>query len=132
MNETRRPTLIVSVRRALRLMEAVASHPGGAPAKQLARQADLPLATAYHLLRTLVHDGYVVRTADGLYSQGRPIPGVGGGGHHSAVLLQAAARMRFGPVEIYNSAVKGYLGEVLRRAGGRDPVYVRSELIARF
>lgn len=62
--------MIVSVRRALRLMETVASHPGGAPAKQLARQADLPLATAYHLLRTLVHEGYVVRTADGLYVLG--------------------------------------------------------------
>ena len=70
MNDTRRPTLIASVRRALRLMEVVASHPAGAPAKQLARQADLPLATAYHLLRTLVHDGYVVRTADGLYLLG--------------------------------------------------------------
>ncbi len=62
--------MIVSVRRALRLMEVVASHPGGAPAKQLARQADLPLATAYHLLRTLLHEGYVVRTADGLYLLG--------------------------------------------------------------
>lgn len=70
MDEVRRPTLIVSVRRALRLMEAVASHPGGAPAKRLARQADLPLATAYHLLRTLAHEGYVVRTTDGLYLLG--------------------------------------------------------------
>ena len=40
-------------------MEAVGAHEGGAPAKQLAREAGLPLATAYHLLRTLVHDGYV-------------------------------------------------------------------------
>ncbi|WP_345437017.1 IclR family transcriptional regulator [Actinoallomurus vinaceus] len=70
MNETRRPTLIVSVQRALHLLEAVASHPGGAPAKQLARQAGLPLATTYHLLRTLVHEGYVVRTSDGSYLLG--------------------------------------------------------------
>ena len=70
MDEIRRPTLIVSVQRALHLMEAVASHPGGAPAKQLARQTGLPLATAYHLLRTLVHEGYIVRTADGAYLLG--------------------------------------------------------------
>jgi DNA-binding IclR family transcriptional regulator len=70
MEETRRPTLIVSVQRALHLMEAVASHPGGAPAKQLARQVGLPLATTYHLLRTLVHEGYVLRTADGAYLLG--------------------------------------------------------------
>ncbi|MCO5993075.1 IclR family transcriptional regulator [Actinoallomurus rhizosphaericola] len=70
MKETRRPTLIVSVQRALHLMEAVASHPGGAPAKQLARQAGLPLATTYHLLRTLVFEGYLVRTAEGAYLLG--------------------------------------------------------------
>ena len=37
----------------------------GAPAKQLARETGLPLATAYHLLRTLVHDGYLRKLADG-------------------------------------------------------------------
>ncbi|MGW8950542.1 IclR family transcriptional regulator [Streptomyces sp. NPDC055709] len=55
------PTLIGSVQRALRLLEAVASHTDGAPAKQLAREAGLPLPTAYHLLRTLVHEGYLRR-----------------------------------------------------------------------
>lgn len=40
-------------------------HEGGAPAKQLARDAGLPLATAYHLLRTLVHDGYLRKLDDG-------------------------------------------------------------------
>ncbi|MGW7362204.1 IclR family transcriptional regulator [Streptomyces sp. NPDC054841] len=42
-------------------MEAVASHTDGAPAKQLAREAGLPLPTAYHLLRTLTHEGYLRR-----------------------------------------------------------------------
>ncbi|MEU9096619.1 IclR family transcriptional regulator C-terminal domain-containing protein [Streptomyces sp. NPDC048361] len=55
------PTLIGSVQRALRLLEAVASHTDGAPAKQLAREAGLPLPTAYHLLRTLTHEGYLRR-----------------------------------------------------------------------
>ncbi|KUO08272.1 IclR family transcriptional regulator [Streptomyces sp. DSM 15324] len=59
------PTLITSVQRAFRLLEAVSAHENGAPAKQLARETGLPLATAYHLLRTLVHDGYVRKLEDG-------------------------------------------------------------------
>ena len=59
------PTLITSVQRAFRLLEAVSAHENGAPAKQLARETGLPLATAYHLLRTLVHDGYVRKLDDG-------------------------------------------------------------------
>jgi DNA-binding IclR family transcriptional regulator len=49
------------VQRALRLLESAGSHPDGAPAKQLAREAGLPLPTAYHLLRTLAHAGYLRR-----------------------------------------------------------------------
>lgn len=59
------PTLIMSVQRAFRLLEAVSAHENGAPAKQLARETGLPLATAYHLLRTLVHDGYLRKLDDG-------------------------------------------------------------------
>ncbi|MCX4580051.1 IclR family transcriptional regulator C-terminal domain-containing protein [Streptomyces sp. NBC_01571] len=59
------PTLIASVQRAFRLLEAVSAHENGAPAKQLARETGLPLATAYHLLRTLVHDGYIRKLDDG-------------------------------------------------------------------
>ncbi|MEU6281018.1 IclR family transcriptional regulator [Streptomyces sp. NPDC047028] len=64
------PTLITSVQRALRLLEEVSAHENGAPAKQLARDTGLPLATAYHLLRTLVHDGYVRKLDDGGYVLG--------------------------------------------------------------
>lgn len=49
------------MQRALRLLEAVGTHRDGAPAKQLAREAGLPLPTAYHLLRTLTHEGYLRR-----------------------------------------------------------------------
>ncbi|RKS72269.1 IclR family transcriptional regulator [Actinomadura pelletieri DSM 43383] len=73
MSEIRRPTLIASVQRALRLMEAVAAHPNGAPAKRLAREADLPLATTYHLLRTLAHEGYAARLSDGVWVLGERI-----------------------------------------------------------
>ncbi|MEU3981518.1 helix-turn-helix domain-containing protein [Streptomyces sp. NPDC026672] len=54
-------TLIGSVQRAMRLLESVAGHEHGAPAKQLARETALALPTAYHLLRTLVHEGYLRR-----------------------------------------------------------------------
>ncbi len=54
-------TLIGSVQRAMRLLERVAEHEYGAPAKQLARETGLALPTAYHLLRTLVHEGYLRR-----------------------------------------------------------------------
>ncbi|WP_282702851.1 IclR family transcriptional regulator C-terminal domain-containing protein [Streptomyces sp. CC219B] len=50
-----------SVQRAMRLLESVAAHEHGAPAKQLARETGLALPTAYHLLRTLVHEGYLRR-----------------------------------------------------------------------
>ncbi|KUO21548.1 hypothetical protein AQJ91_08630 [Streptomyces dysideae] len=45
----------------MRLLECVAGHEHGAPAKQLARETGLALPTAYHLLRTLVHEGYLRR-----------------------------------------------------------------------
>ena len=59
------PTLISSVQRALHLLEATARHKDGAPAKRLARETGLPLGTAYHLLRTLVHEGYLRKRPDG-------------------------------------------------------------------
>ncbi|WP_408649026.1 IclR family transcriptional regulator [Streptomyces poriticola] len=61
--------MIGSVQRAMRLLETVAEHPYGAPAKQLARETGLALPTAYHLLRTLVHEGYL-RREKGLFFLG--------------------------------------------------------------
>jgi IclR family transcriptional regulator, acetate operon repressor len=63
-------TLITSVQRALRLLEAVAASDGEAPAKQLARAVGLPIGTTYHLLRTLAFEGYLQRLADGSYVLG--------------------------------------------------------------
>lgn len=59
--EQQSATLIGSVQRAMHLLESVAGHEHGAPAKQLARETGLALPTAYHLLRTLVHEGYLRR-----------------------------------------------------------------------
>ncbi|MEV0260482.1 helix-turn-helix domain-containing protein [Streptomyces sp. NPDC050617] len=71
------PTLIGSVQRALRLLEAVGAHRDGAPAKQLAREAGLPLPTAYHLLRTLTHEGYL-RRENGVFLYGDAAMSLGG------------------------------------------------------
>ncbi|SNT08488.1 transcriptional regulator, IclR family [Actinomadura meyerae] len=90
MGESRKPTLIASVQRALHLMEAVASHPGGAPAKQLAREARLPLATTYHLLRTLAHEGYATRLPDGVWVLGERV----GTLHGQSRAQQLLARLR--------------------------------------
>jgi DNA-binding IclR family transcriptional regulator len=49
----------------MQLLTAVAARSEPVPAKVLAREAGLPLSTAYHLLNTLVHDGYLYRIEDG-------------------------------------------------------------------
>ncbi|TDC70088.1 IclR family transcriptional regulator [Actinomadura sp. GC306] len=90
MDETRKPTLIASVQRALRLMEVVASHPNGAPAKQLSREARLPLATTYHLLRTLAHEGYATRLPDGVWVLGERVEAL----HGQSRTQQLLARIR--------------------------------------
>ncbi|MEU1163351.1 IclR family transcriptional regulator [Streptomyces sp. NPDC090075] len=80
------PTLIMSVQRAFRLLEAVSAHENGAPAKQLARETGLPLATAYHLLRTLVHDGYLRKLADGGFVLGDKLQTLHTAGRAQALL----------------------------------------------
>lgn len=61
----RNPTLIGSVQRALRLLDTVGSSSSPVTAKQLARQTGLAMPTTYHLLRTLVHEGYLHKLSEG-------------------------------------------------------------------
>src|SRR6478752_7093332 len=70
------PTLISSVQRALHLLDAVGRRDRPASAKALAREAGLALPTTYHLLRTLVHEGYLERV-DGAYVLGSRAGGLG-------------------------------------------------------
>jgi DNA-binding IclR family transcriptional regulator len=72
------PTLIGSVQRALHLLDAVGSRERPVSAKTLARETGLPLATAYHLLRTLVHEGYLRKLDDG-YLLGDQVIALGSG-----------------------------------------------------
>lgn len=69
------------MRRALHLLDAVGASERPATAKGLARQLDLPLPTTYHLLRTLVYEGYLRKFEDGyvlgerfdVLSEGNPV-----------------------------------------------------------
>jgi IclR family acetate operon transcriptional repressor len=59
-----------TLERGLQVLEAVASSDGTATAKVLSRQLELKLATCYHLLRTLLASGHIVRLPGGCYDVG--------------------------------------------------------------
>jgi DNA-binding IclR family transcriptional regulator len=64
MSDPRAPTkagLVGSVQRAMRVLETVAAAGDGITAKAVARRTGFKLPTTYHLLHTLVHEGYLVR-----------------------------------------------------------------------
>lgn len=50
-----------ALRRALRVLEAVAEAGDGVTAKALARRLELPLPTCYRVLGALVEEGYLIR-----------------------------------------------------------------------
>ncbi|WP_345593861.1 IclR family transcriptional regulator [Streptomyces marokkonensis] len=84
------------MQRAMRLLECVAEHEYGAPAKQLAREAGLALPTAYHLLRTLVHEGYL-RREKGLFFLGEAAERLSSSGAEQkrrSTVVDALAHMR--------------------------------------
>jgi DNA-binding IclR family transcriptional regulator len=62
--------LIRSVSRALRIIEEVSGSQRPLPVKVIARRCELNLSTAYHLVRTLCYEGYLVRVPDGGYVAG--------------------------------------------------------------
>ncbi|GAA4831748.1 IclR family transcriptional regulator [Saccharopolyspora rosea] len=84
------PTLISSVQRAFRILDEVSRHPGGILAKAIAHRTGVPLPTTYHLLRTLVHEGYLVREDDGAFVLGARVAGLGAAGRRHAA--RAGAR----------------------------------------
>ncbi|MEV0219420.1 IclR family transcriptional regulator C-terminal domain-containing protein [Streptomyces sp. NPDC050704] len=89
-------TLIGSVQRAMRLLESVARHEHGAPAKQLARETGLALPTAYHLLRTLAYEGYL-RREKGLFFLGEAAERLSSSGAQQkrrSTVVDALARWR--------------------------------------
>jgi IclR family acetate operon transcriptional repressor len=87
--ERGRPTLIRSVQRALRLIEVVGESEGRATAKEIARVTGLPLATAYHLLRTCTYEGWLQRLDDGTYVLGHRLDTVHRRGRDAAGIAVA-------------------------------------------
>jgi len=69
------PTLIQSLQRGMQLVEAV-SERGPLTARELSDVTGIVLPTTYHLLRTLVHEGYLRRCADGRYTLGDQLASV--------------------------------------------------------
>jgi DNA-binding IclR family transcriptional regulator len=65
--------LIQSVSRALRVLEQVTQADRPLPVKVIARRCEINLATAYHLVRTLCYEGYLVRHPGGCYSAGAKV-----------------------------------------------------------
>lgn len=82
-------TLISSVQRALRLLEAASTSAEGLPAKQLARTVGLPIGTTYHLLRTLTFEGYLQRLPNGCYVLGDEVARLLDQSEEQAVLQRA-------------------------------------------
>ena len=65
--------LIRSVSRALRIIEEVSGSPHPLTVKVIARRCQINLSTAYHLVRTLCYEGYLVRVPDGGYVVGSEV-----------------------------------------------------------
>jgi IclR family acetate operon transcriptional repressor len=68
-NSATAPTLIQSLQRGLKVVEAINQN-GPLTAKSISELTGIVLPTAYHLLRTLIHEDYLCRLADGRYDLG--------------------------------------------------------------
>ena len=78
---------LVTLRRGLQVLEAIALSNGHVTAKGLSRRLGLKKGTCYYLLRTLEEEGYVVRQTGGNFSLGGRI-----------ALLQESSRAKLEPL----------------------------------
>jgi DNA-binding IclR family transcriptional regulator len=82
---------VVSVERALTILELLAEHRQGMSASDLSRRARIPKSTMSYLLRTLVSRGYVHRDAEsGIHELGLRLLSVGGLAMQGMELREAA------------------------------------------
>ncbi|WP_131735656.1 IclR family transcriptional regulator [Actinomadura roseirufa] len=63
-------TILHTLERGLQVLEAVAAADGTATAKVLGRRLGIKIGTCYHLLRTMVASGHLVRLPGGRYDVG--------------------------------------------------------------
>lgn len=73
MGEGEPSDLVRSVSRALRILEEVGASHAPLTVKAIARRCGLHLSTAYHLVRTLTYEDYLVRDRDGRYLLGSSV-----------------------------------------------------------
>ena len=117
---SRAPTRIRSVRKADSILVWLAGQPEARSAKQIATALGLPIATAYHLLDTLVEDGMLFKDEHRLYHLG---PSVG--------LLVDAFQRQNSPPEYLLAPLRRLAEEVgettyLSTADGLDVVVMAS------
>lgn len=119
--------MVSSVARALRVLEVVGESPGGLSPKQIARRCDITIAAAYRMLRTLAHQGYVMRRADGAYTLGLAVAdrfrelvsAMRGPAEVGAVLRQASADIGYS--HYLGSFVDGRIAITAVAEGSRSP-----------
>ena len=107
-SEVKRPAVLTTLQRGLRMLEAVAEGDGEATARSLNERTGVRIATCYHLLRTLQQEGYVARYPGGRYGLGERL-----------AYLHDRMRARLTPLP--------ELAEAMRRVAQRRRRGVRSE-----
>src|SRR6478752_7162397 len=108
--------------RTLRVLRFLASQPDPVPLDRIMRACDLPRSTAYHLLRAMVEEGFVVHLAeDHRYGLGLAAFEVGSGYARQEPLQRIARRPLADLVDrVHQSAHLAVLH-------GRDVLYVLEE-----
>lgn len=66
--------LLGTVRRALRVLDLFTLRPAPLSPRAIAQALDLNISTVYHVLNTLVHEGYLRRDSAGSYALGEKVP----------------------------------------------------------
>jgi DNA-binding IclR family transcriptional regulator len=123
--------VLLSLKRGLRILEAIAGSNGAATAKWLSKETNIKIGTCYHILRTLEDDGYVVRLPGSRYGLGSRIAFL----HDSfrahlappQELLDVLSKLNEETGE--TSYISGWYGDNIvlqRNIEGSYPVHVRS------
>ena len=94
--------LLTSVARAFEVLEVVAAAPEPLPVKAVASRLGISLGTAYHVMHTLEHSGYVVRLGQGRFGLGTKVSA-----------LTRSFTDRVGPLPV----MRPHLEELAERAG---------------
>ena len=108
--------------RALRVLRFLATQPTPVPLGRLAAACELPRSTAYHLLRAMVDEGFVVHLADEhRYGLGLAAFEVGSGFSRQEPLQRLARRQLAALVDVTGQSAH------LAVLHGRDVLYVLEE-----